>query len=216
MLSVERKKLGNGVPLHRSDKTGIVCLTAEHIEISELIIRVPEPQQVVPVAAQVRRVIEIGHTEDDVQVIVPLELIRQEEQSRLMLTLTMIFIAGLSLIVGGIGIMNIMLASVTERIREIGVRRALGATRKHIIAQFLVETTTLSMVGGVLGVALGLLVCGGIALSAGYFEGVNAPIPTTWSIVASFLAAGTTGILAGLYPAIRAAWQDPIVALRHD
>lgn len=188
----------------------------ESVELSELIIRVPEPSQVVPVAAQVRRVVEIGRNQDDVQVIVPLELIRQEERSKLMLTITMIFIAGLSLLVGGIGIMNIMLASVTERTREIGVRRALGATRKHVVAQFLVETTALSLVAGVLGVLLGLTVSGIIALIAYRFDGVNAPIPTLWSIVASFIAAGLTGIVAGLYPAIRAAWQDPIVALRHD
>lgn len=189
---------------------------AERIEISELIIRVPEPEQVIGVASQVRRVIEIGHIEDDVQVIVPLELIRQKERSQLMLTITMIFIAALSLIVGGIGIMNIMLASVTERIREIGVRRAMGATRTHIIAQFLVETTVLSIVAGVIGVLLGLGVSGVLAVLANYFEGVSPPIPTTWPIVASFIAAAMTGVLAGLYPAIKAAWQDPIVALRHD
>ena len=196
---------------------------AEQIELNELIIRVPEPQQVVTVAAQVRRVIEIGHTEDDVQVIVPLELIRQEEQSRMQFTVLMIVIASLSLVVGGIGIMNIMLASVTERIREIGVRRALGATRKHIIAQFLVETMTLSLIGGIVGVLLGLsitilpwIVRGASLIAGSQPPEMVSPIPTLWSIILGFSAAGITGILAGLYPAIRAAWQDPIVALRHD
>ena len=189
---------------------------AELIEINELIIRVPEPSQVIPVAAQVRRVIDINHEEDDVQVIVPLELIRQEEESRLMLTLSMVIIAGLSLLVGGIGIMNIMLASVTERIREIGVRRALGATRRHIIAQFLVETTTLSLVAGVMGVLSGLGVVGLAIVASRYVQGLAPPIPTLWSIVGGFVVAGLVGILAGLYPAIRAAWQDPIAALRHD
>lgn len=189
---------------------------AEQVEISEMIIRVKEIDQVVPVAAQVRRVIEVGHTEDDVQVIVPLELIRNEEESRLMFTVMMIVIALLSLIVGGIGIMNIMLASVTERIREIGVRRAMGATRTHIIAQFLVETTVLSVLGGLIGVLAGLTLIGGAAIVARYVPAIETPIPTMWSIVVGFGAACVVGIIAGLYPAIRAAFEDPIVALRHD
>jgi len=189
---------------------------AEVIQLSELIIRVPEIDSVVPVAAQVRRIVEIGHDEDDVQIIVPLELIRQEERTQMLFTIMMIVIASLSLIVGGIGIMNIMLASVTERIREIGVRRAMGATRKHIVAQFLVETTVLSIIGGLLGVLAGLALVGIAALIAKNFGWIETPIPTLWSILLGFGAAGLVGILAGLYPAIRAAWEDPIVALRHD
>ena len=189
---------------------------AELVEINELIIRVPEPSQVEPGADKVRRVIAVGHTQDDVQVIVPLELIKQEARTQLLFTIMMIVIASLSLIVGGIGIMNIMLASVTERIREIGVRRAMGATRRHIIAQFIVETTTLSVIGGVLGVVFGLALAGIAAILANYFSGIERPIPVAWSMIVGFIAAVVVGLLAGLYPAIRAAWQDPIVALRHD
>ncbi|MEM1353945.1 MAG: ABC transporter permease [Planctomycetota bacterium] len=190
---------------------------ADKIELSELIIRVPETSQVVDVAAQVRRVVEVGHGDkDDVQVIVPQELIQQEERTRLLFTVFMIFIASLSLLVGGIGIMNIMLASVTERIREIGIRRALGATRLHIMAQFLVETTVLSVLGGLIGVASGLLLSGVGAIAAEYYEAIKTPVPTMWSIVVGFSAAAFVGIFAGLYPAFKAAWQDPIVALRHD
>lgn len=189
---------------------------AEVIELSELILRVPEPDDVVPVAAQVRRVIEISHTQDDVQVIVPLELIQQTERTQLMFTWLMIVIAFLSLLVGGIGIMNIMLASVTERIREIGVRRALGATRQHIIAQFLVETTVMSVVAGIFGIALGLGAAGVLAIVASRVEAITTPSPVAWSIYFAFGAAVGIGLLAGLYPAIKAAWQDPIVALRHD
>ena len=189
---------------------------AERVEISELIIRVPSPAQVEAIAEKVRRVIEVGHPQDDVQVIVPLELIKQEARTQLLFTIMMIVIASLSLIVGGIGIMNIMLASVTERIREIGVRRAMGATRKHIIAQFIVETTALSVIGGILGVAFGLALAGIAAILATYFTWIETPIPVMWSMVVGFAAAVIVGLLAGLYPAIRAAWQDPIVALRHD
>jgi putative ABC transport system permease protein len=189
---------------------------AERIEINELIIRVPEPKQVEPIADKVRRVIEVGHPQDDVQIIVPLELIKQEARTQLLFTIMMIVIASLSLFVGGIGIMNIMLASVTERIREIGVRRAMGATRKHIIAQFIVETTTLSVIGGVLGVVCGLIFAGIVAILATYFPMIETPIPVLWSMIVGFFAAVVVGLLAGLYPAIRAAWQDPIVALRHD
>ena len=189
---------------------------AERVEISEVIIRVPEPSQVETIADKVRRVIEVGHPQDDVQIIVPLELIKQEARTQLLFTILMIVIASLSLIVGGIGIMNIMLASVTERTREIGVRRAMGATRKHIIAQFIVETTTLSVIGGILGVLAGLALAGIAAIVATYFPFVETPIPVAWSMIVGFVAAVVVGLLAGLYPAIRAAWQDPIVALRHD
>jgi len=190
---------------------------ADRVELSELIIRVPEPTQVLPVAAQVRRVVEVGHGDkDDVQVIVPLELIQQEERTRLLFTVFMIFIASLSLLVGGIGIMNIMLASVTERIREIGIRRALGATRRHIVAQFLVETTVLSVLGGLIGVGSGLLLAGVGAILSQHYDAIKTPVPTLWSILLGFGAAAVVGIAAGLYPAFKAAWQDPIVALRHD
>lgn len=189
---------------------------AERVEISELIIRVPSPTQVEEIADKVRRVIEVGHTQDDVQVIVPLELIKQEARTQLLFTIMMIVIASLSLVVGGIGIMNIMLASVTERIREIGVRRAMGATRRHIVAQFIVETTTLSVIGGMLGVVFGLVLSGIAAILATRFTWIETPIPVAWSMIVGFCAAVIVGLLAGLYPAIRAAWQDPIVALRHD
>ncbi|MGB0766714.1 MAG: ABC transporter permease [Phycisphaeraceae bacterium] len=190
--------------------------SAERIEINELIIRVPQPAQVLPVADKVRRVIELAHPEDDVQVIVPLELIQQTERTQLLFTIMMIFIALLSLLVGGIGIMNIMLASVTERTREIGVRRALGATRRHIVAQFLVETTTLSVIGGLLGVLSGLVLAGIVAVLSLYYPAIETPVPVMWSMLVGFGLAVLVGLLAGLYPAIRAAWQDPIVALRHD
>ncbi|MEM9789019.1 MAG: FtsX-like permease family protein [Planctomycetota bacterium] len=128
----------------------------------------------------------------------------------------MIAIASISLLVGGIGIMNIMLASVTERTREIGVRRAMGATRYHIVLQFLVETTVLSGLGGVIGVGLGLAGVVGLTILHRFVEALERPEATMWSILVSFIVATSVGVVFGLYPAVQASRQDPIVALRHD
>jgi ABC-type antimicrobial peptide transport system permease subunit len=149
---------------------------------------------------------------------------------RMMFNVLLILIAGISLIVGGIGIMNIMLATVTERTREIGVRRALGAKRRDIIQQFLVEAMVLSASGGTIGVAAGFL-CRPVteALLAGMESwlpelwstlppSVHALEPTIapWSIVAAFGISVAVGVGFGLYPARRAALMDPIEALRHE
>jgi len=120
-------------------------------------------------------------------------------------------IAGISLLVGGIGILNIMLASITERTREIGIRRALGASRGDIVLQFLVETVVISTIGGMLGVALGL---GGAPLLS-RLTGWETML-TLWSIWLALLISMATGIIFGLYPARRAAYMDPIEALRHE
>ena len=147
-----------------------------------------------------------------------------------MFNVLLILIAGISLIVGGIGIMNIMLATVTERTREIGVRRALGAKRRDIILQFLVETVVLSATGGVVGVAAGFLcrpvTAGLLKAIEGWFPNVWAALPPAvhglqpiiapWSIVAAFAISVGVGIVFGLYPARRAALMDPIEALRHE
>jgi putative ABC transport system permease protein len=140
----------------------------------------------------------------------------------------LVAIAAISLLVGGIGIMNIMLASVTERTREIGIRRALGATRKHIVLQFLVETGSLSTLGGIVGIAVGIGVALGLGtvvpllLKLDFFRGMASsrvtlePQVTLWSIVVSFLVAAGVGLVFGIYPAIVASRKDPIEALRHD
>ncbi|HRQ75818.1 MAG TPA: ABC transporter permease [Phycisphaerales bacterium] len=203
--------------------------SGEEIEVSEIYITASSTETVLDTAERVRQIIAVGHPGfADVQVIVPWELLENAKKTALVWNIVLIAIAAISLFIGGIGIMNIMLASVTERTREIGIRRALGATRKHIVAQFLVETGTLSAVGGVLGISVGIGVSVGLerllphVLSLPMLRGfVDAAFKletqvTSWSIVASFLVAAAVGLGFGIYPAIIASRQDPIVALRHD
>jgi putative ABC transport system permease protein len=137
-------------------------------------------------------------------------------------------IAAISLLVGGIGVMNIMLVSVTERTREIGIRRALGATRRDIVTQFMVETGTLSVLGGLIGIMTGVITSRlletivAVAKRLPGFSGAFndqfslQPEVTLWSIVVSVAVAGGVGIVFGIYPAIVASRKDPIQALRHD
>ncbi|MDF1798555.1 MAG: FtsX-like permease family protein, partial [Planctomycetota bacterium] len=120
-------------------------------------------------------------------------------------------IAGISLLVGGIGIMNVMLATVTERTREIGIRRALGAKRRHIVGQFLVETVVLSVGGGALGVALGLA----IPKVVTWYTDMPTQVTPEAPLLAFGISAGV-GVLFGIYPAWRASHMDPVEALRHE
>jgi putative ABC transport system permease protein len=160
--------------------------------------------------------------------VVPYELLENAKKTALTWQLVLAFVAGIALLVGGIGIMNIMLASVTERTREIGIRRALGATRHHILYQFLVECGVLSCIGGIIGVGVGVGLSFAIGLGVpmlphlpllGSYFPADVALPTQvtlWSIIVAFGVAAATGLLFGIYPASKAAKQDPIVALRHD
>ena len=183
----------------------------ELVELHQIIVEVNDIDEVEPTAAGIRAMLERFHPSEDYAIDVPLALLRQAEATKRTFNIVLGSIAGISLLVGGIGIMNIMLASVTERTREIGVRRAIGARRRQIISQFLVETVVLSSIGGMIGLAIGI----GIPWLITYFAGMPTVV-TTYSLI---LAAGismTIGIVFGLYPAIRAANLDPIVALRHE
>lgn len=202
----------------------------EVVELTQITVSLPTVDQVEPAAAVIRRLMEQFHDQQDYGVVVPKELLRQAELMRMMFNILLVLIAGISLIVGGIGIMNIMLATVTERTREIGVRRALGATRRDIIHQFLIESVVLTSIGGGLGVALGFLVKPSVSLArktlVEFFPDTVAALPPTilklepriapWSILASLVIAIGVGMIFGLYPARRAALMDPIEALRHE
>ena len=154
----------------------------------------------------------------------PLQLLRQAEATKRTFSIVLGAIAGISLLVGGIGIMNIMLASVTERTREIGIRRAIGARRFQIVVQFLIEALVLSVFGGLVGMALGVGIPAVVTLVAKMpaipmLVTCVAGMPTVvtlWSLLLSFGISVGTGIGFGIYPALRASRLDPIIALRYE
>ena len=183
----------------------------EMVELHQVIAQVDDPKKVEAVAAGIERMLEKFHKKKDYAVSVPLALIKQAEATKQRFNIVLGSIAGISLLVGGIGIMNIMLASVTERTREIGIRRAIGAKRRQIVIQFLIETVVLSTMGGLIGLGMGTL----IPFLITYFSGMVTVI-TMKGILVPLLISMTIGILFGLYPAVHAAKVDPIVALRHE
>lgn len=184
---------------------------AEKVELHEVTARIERPDQVMPAALAIQHILERNHKVVDYKMTVPLDLLRRAERTKQIFNIVLGSIAAISLLVGGIGIMNIMLATVTERTREIGIRRALGAKKKDIVFQFLIETVILSGAGGVLGVALGL----GIPIMVTYFADM-VTIIQFWAPTLAFGISVTIGILFGIYPAFRAADMNPVEALRHE
>ncbi len=184
----------------------------EEVQLRQIICRVAELDQVIPRAAAIANLLDRYHPEKDYRMLVPLKEIRQAQESARTFGFFLACIGAISLFVGGIGIMNIMLATVTERTREIGIRRALGARKVNIITQFLVETLVLTMVGGVFGALAGISSKWLIPL---IFDGRIA-IVTPFQVMLSFFISAAVGVVFGLYPAWRAANMDPIEALRHE
>ena len=183
----------------------------ERIELQEIIVKVSDITMVQPTRDILNTLLSQSHKKNDYQVIVPLELLQQAERTKRIFSIVLGSIAAISLLVGGIGIMNIMLATVSERTREIGIRRALGAKKRDIIFQFLSETLILTLAGGLLGITLGSI----IPFFVTYFG--NMPtIITGSSLILAFGISATVGITFGLYPAYRAANMDPIESLRHE
>ncbi len=183
----------------------------EKVELHQIIAQVADLDQVETAAAGLERMLRSFHNKQDYQISVPLALLKQARATKRTFNIVLGSIAGISLLVGGIGIMNIMLASVTERTREIGIRRAIGAKRKQIIYQFLIETVVLSTVGGFIGIGIGLLIPWLITVFSG--------MPTVITPVSIFLPLTISvgiGIVFGIYPAMHAAKVDPIIALRHE
>jgi putative ABC transport system permease protein len=181
-------------------------------EIDGIYLTVPDSANVTATGTLVRGLLDASHRgAGDFSIIVPAELLAEQERTKRLFEFVMVAIASISLLVGGIGIMNIMLASVMERTREIGVRRAVGATQRDIVRQFLVETTLITISGGFVGTIVGVLLSQLIA----HFAGWSTIISVT-SVVVACAVSISVGLVFGLYPAMRAARLDPVRALHYE
>jgi putative ABC transport system permease protein len=181
-------------------------------ELTQVTVKVSDPERLQEAANIVRAIIQRRHRNvEDFKIAIPEELMRQSQKTQAIFNVVMGCIAGISLVVGGIGIMNIMLASVLERTREIGIRRALGARRKDVLAQFLVEAVMVSVLGGIIGILLGFSMTKVITFYA-HWKTIVQP----WTIFLSFGVAAAIGVGFGYYPARQAAMLNPIDALRYE
>jgi putative ABC transport system permease protein len=181
-------------------------------EIDGIYLNIRESADMSSVAQVVRAILDSSHhSAGDFSVIVPAELLAEQRRTERLFNAVMVAIASISLLVGGIGIMNIMLASILERTREIGVRRAVGARQRDIIRQFVVEAILISFMGGSFGIAFGFIMSRLIAWLAGW-----STIVTASSILLAFLVSITVGLVFGIYPAVKAARLDPVEAIRYE
>ena len=204
-LTTDWSRFGESIPSMRGG-----AVVKERLQLSEILVQVDEAEQVGGTASFLRNLLSQTHPSQDYGVRVPLELLEQARRQQRIFAIVVGSIAAVSLLVGGIGIMNIMLATVSERTREIGIRRALGARRTDIILQFLFETVTLSMVGALIGLGCGLAIPSLISRVT--------QLPTHisfWTVMTAVGVALVVGVASGVYPARRAAKLDPVQALQH-
>jgi putative ABC transport system permease protein len=181
-------------------------------EIDGIYIRVLSGTDSVETSNIVRAILAATHKDaGDFTVVVPAGLLEERRRTQFIFEVVMLCIAGISLLVGGIGIMNIMLATVLERTREIGIRRAIGARQSDIVRQFLTEAVLISIVGGLIGIAFGFSLSQVIAAFAGW-----STVVTVGSIAVAFIVSVSIGLLFGIYPAVQAAKLDPIEAIRYE
>jgi putative ABC transport system permease protein len=191
--------------------------SAERVELHQITVSVHDTSQVRPTGQVIRTLLEKYHKKQDWALTVPLDLLEEAERTRRLFNMLLGSIASIALLVGGIGIMNIMLATVTERTREIGIRRALGAKRRDITIQFLIEAILLTGLGGVIGMLVGRGAPNLISwMAEQFFDYAIRTQVNYWSFPIAAGFSVVVGILFGLYPARRAALMDPIEALRHE
>ncbi len=198
------------IPITALPKNGAVV--DEAIGISEITVRTPNAEDLMSMHQVVHRALVHGQTpEPAAELIIPLQLLREEQHAQRVFAAVVGCVAFIGVLVGGIGVMNIMLANVAERCKEIGIRRAIGATKKQIARLFLVESILLTLFGGVGGLVLGVFASFGIAHFGGWSVAIS-----FWSLLLAFCMAGIVGLVAGWYPANRAAALDPVEAMRRE
>jgi putative ABC transport system permease protein len=188
------------------------ALDGDASSVQEIAVRTARAEEVSPTARLISQLLRARHRDlEDFEMMIPEELLAQAQRTQRIFNLIMGSIAGISLLVGGIGVMNIMLANISERTREIGIRRAIGATKIDILAQFLVETILICVAGGFIGILIGAGIAKVITLYAGWQTGF-----TLSSVVIAFGTSASVGLIFGLFPARRAAQMDPVQALRFE
>jgi len=181
-------------------------------ELTEIVLRLSSSEKLSSIGKLIETIIRRRHKEiEDFEVIIPQELLKQRQKTQRLFNLIMALIAGISLLVGGIGIMNIMLANISQRTKEIGIRRSIGASASAILWQFLIECVLLSLVGGIIGILIGMTLAKIISIWTGWQT-----VIAIRAVLVSFFVSMTIGIIFGLYPAQKAAKLDPVEALRYE
>lgn len=217
LIRYKNRALVNAAKIQKASETDdegqpINKTSDNYHQLDRLVVQVENTEQLQSAADIIARLLERKHYGVvDYEITIPELLLKQEQRTKDVFGYVLFAIAAISLLVGGIGIMNIMLASILERTKEIGIRQAIGATRQDVVLQFLIEAVILSVSGGIFGIILGVA----LSLAVSYIAGI-ATIISGWSIFISFSVAAAVGLVFGITPAKRAAEQDPITSLRYE